>query len=253
MPFIKCPNCGNKISVPPTPTACANCGGPISMPRPTASSYPPVPVSRPMPPMPTPTSSYPPVPVSRPMPPVPVPAPMPPVPIVSSPSAVSVYGPLPRNMPSRPPDLEGTIPIPPVTHEVKIGTEWSYAVLGCLFFPLLLVLKPFMFATTMFGMMSKPERKMTINTIRVLRSDGKMPNARLEGDLMGAGISLGDEVSLWGHDRSGTLIVQRAYNHTTLSEIQVRPPVAPWIARVFAGMLLMMLGLLLLSILLSVH
>ena len=271
MPFIKCPNCGNKISIPPTPAACLNCGEPISapgsrtsassapmppvtgpMPR-SASSYPPVPVSKPMPPVPVPSSSYPPVPVSGPTAPIPVSSPTPPVPVPSAPVAVSVFGPLPRNMPSRSPDFEGTVSIPPTTHEVKLGTDWSHAVLGCLLFPFLLIFKPMMLVMGLVGLSSRPERKMTITTIRLQRPDGVVRNARLEGDLMGAGVSLGDTVSLWGSDRSGTVIVKRAYNHTTSSEISVRPPFAPWIARVFAGMILLILGFIILSILLSVH
>lgn len=156
-------------------------------------------------------------------------------------------------MSSRRPDLEGTINAPPTTSEVSAGPEWSHGVLGCLFFPLLLVFRPMLLVMGLIGLNAHPERKMTITTIRITRSDGRIFNARLEGDLMGAGVNLGDDVSLWGSNRSGTLIVKRGYNHTTSSEIQVRPPAGPIFARIVATIVLLILVWVVLTIVFSGH
>lgn len=84
------------------------------------------------------------------------------------------------------------------------------------------------------------QRTRTINTVRVRRSDGTMRDVRFEGDLMGAGISLGDDVSIWGSERSGVLIARRAYNHTAHSEIKIEPH-SPWTTRIIALIVLIVL------------
>lgn len=84
------------------------------------------------------------------------------------------------------------------------------------------------------------ERKRTINTVRVKRSDGTMRDVRFEGDLMGAGISLGDDLSIWASERSGVLIARRAYNHTAHSEIKIEPH-SPWTMRIIAIIVIIVL------------
>ena len=258
MPSIKCANCGHRILLPTPAPVCSNCGMPFTL---SASGTPakPVPTPTSMPaPLPPPSGYSPlPVPIPVPTPPIPVPprptspVPMPtgfPVsPVAPTSPPVSAFGPLPTNMPSRPPDLEGAVAIPPTTHEVKVPSDWSQVFLGCIFFPILLVLRPMMFIMGVVGMSGRPEHKMTITTIRVRRRDGTVRNARLEGDLMGAGISLSDEVSLWGSDRNGTLVVRRAYNHTTSDEIKIRASHVAWVPRIFATILLALILISLIS------
>jgi hypothetical protein len=242
MPSIKCANCGHRILLPTPTPVCSNCGTPFT-PFASGTSAKPVPTPTSMPaPLPPPTGYSPlPVPVPAPTPPIPV------SPVAPTSPPVSAFGPLPTNMPSRPPDLEGAVAIPPTTHEVKVPSDWSEVFLGCIFFPILLVLRPMMFIMGAVGMSGRPERKMTITTIRVCRRDGNVRNARLEGDLMGAGISLSDEVSLWGSDRNGTLVVRRAYNHTTFDEIKIRASHVPWVPRIFATILLALILISLIS------
>ena len=66
------------------------------------------------------------------------------------------------------------------------------------------------------------EEKIVITQIRLRLADGAQRDARLEGRMIGANISLGDEITLWGKYRKGTLMVQRAYNHTSEARILTR-------------------------------
>jgi hypothetical protein len=80
-------------------------------------------------------------------------------------------------------------------------------------------------ATQLFGLImpgsseQNKEREKVITRMRTRAFDGTQSDAYLEGMLTGANVALGDEVSLWGHTRKGTLVVHRAYNHTTRSRV----------------------------------
>lgn len=100
----------------------------------------------------------------------------------------------------------------------------------------------------LIGLSRRPERKMTVNTVRIRRPDGTMREALLEGDLRGSGLSLGDNVSFWGSDRSGVLVVKQAYNHTVAGKIRIHPPTPPWITRVVAAILVVFILMILLSL-----
>ncbi len=63
------------------------------------------------------------------------------------------------------------------------------------------------------------EERIVSTQIRLRLGNGALRDARLEGRLVGANISLGDELTLWGRYRKGTLLVRRAYNHTTEARI----------------------------------
>ncbi len=92
----------------------------------------------------------------------------------------------------------------------------------------------------LIGMSGRIQRKMTVNTVRIRRPDGTQRDARFEGDLVGGNLSLGDDISLWGHNAGGTLVVTRAYNHTTGSEIRLHRP-TPWLSRIIATILLLLI------------
>lgn len=143
-------------------------------------------------------------------------------------------------MPSRTPTLEGTVALPPTVSEIKLPPDWSTTVLGCIFIPIMLALKPIMVIMGLVRASGGSERKRTINTVRLKRADGTMRDVRFEGDLMGAGISLGDDLSVWGSERGGVFIARRAYNHTAHSEIKIEPH-SPWTTRIIAIAILIFL------------
>ena len=124
-------------------------------------------------------------------------------------------------------------------------------VLGCLFFPLLLIFRPMMLILGLIGLQGRQERKIPVTTITIQQSSGSMHSARIEGDLMGVGLNQGDYVSLWGRDRTGTLIVKRGYNHTMHGDIQVRSRHSHLISRTVAIALLVFIVYVLLMISLS--
>jgi hypothetical protein len=61
--------------------------------------------------------------------------------------------------------------------------------------------------------------RVVMTTIRIQTTDGQLKDTRLRGNLRGATLSLGDQVTLWGVQRRGVLFIQRGYNHTTQSVI----------------------------------
>src|SRR5947209_1113239 len=213
--YDKCPNCGYDFSGVGGPSAIvpSTMGGQTTSPGSSKSSSRPLPVPAPTPPpRPVPAGSS----------PLPGPTASSPLPVPSGSS--SLFGPLPAHMPPTPPDLEGTISSHPVTHRgVFTPTDWS-----------LRLMRPKLSR----GGRTDPRSETTITTIRVRRTDGTQREARLEGDLVGAGTGLGDEVSLWGRDSSGTLVVKRAYNHTTGAEIRIRPPYDLSMERLKASLML---------------
>jgi hypothetical protein len=57
--------------------------------------------------------------------------------------------------------------------------------------------------------------RVVMTTVRVRTYDGALKDSRVRGNMRGANISLGDEVSLWGAKRNGVLFVRHGFNHTT--------------------------------------
>lgn len=253
MPYIKCSD-GHRTQAPTSLTECPICGKPFitsgPSPAPTSASgsmpYPPVPVPGPFSPVPAPSRPAPPIPRPTPFPPAPTSRPAPPAP-VPAPTSTSLFGPVPSNMPSRVPDLEGTVALPPVVSEIQLPADWSTAALGCIFIPFILVFRPLLVIMGLLSAGSRTPRKRTINTVRIKRADGTLREARFEGDLMGGGVSLGDELSVWGSDRSGVLIAKRAFNHTAGGEIRIEQH-APWATRALAILLLVFIFAIILSV-----
>jgi hypothetical protein len=71
------------------------------------------------------------------------------------------------------------------------------------------------------------ERQVNVTTLRIRSSDGLQQDARMEGYLKGANISIGDTISLWGRKYKGTLVVYRGYNHTTRSIVMTSTMTSP--------------------------
>lgn len=57
--------------------------------------------------------------------------------------------------------------------------------------------------------------RVVMTTVRVQTYDGTLKDSRVRGNMRGANISLGDQVSFWGKRRHGVLFVNRGFNHTT--------------------------------------
>lgn len=225
MPTVECFK-GHKTPAPPTSDTCPVCGErfknyrtarPLPTPPPgPSSSY----ASGPLPGSPSSASgSRPPFPAPIPHSSTPVPAPSSSYPAPSAASS-SIFGPLPFNMPSRIPDLEGTVVNKPFVHE-NPQPRGCMHMFGCFLTPLLFILSPVLALVQLISAGSHVPSKMTIYTVRLELPGGRESDVRFEGDLLSGNFSQGDHLSLWGANRRGTLIVSRAYNHTTLSEIKM--------------------------------
>ncbi len=62
-------------------------------------------------------------------------------------------------------------------------------------------------------------RGVRATIVRLRKDDGTLRDARFEGDLTGAGLTLGDRLSLWGRSRKGTLLVSKGLNQTVQAAI----------------------------------
>jgi hypothetical protein len=61
-----------------------------------------------------------------------------------------------------------------------------------------------------------------MTTLRIRTADGVQKDARLQGHLTSANVTLGDTILLWGRKRGGALLVSRGYNYTSKSKITTR-------------------------------
>lgn len=61
----------------------------------------------------------------------------------------------------------------------------------------------------------KENDRIVMTTVRIQTYDNQRRDVRLRGNMRGADLSLGDQVSLWGTMRNGVLFVKRGFNHTT--------------------------------------
>jgi hypothetical protein len=57
--------------------------------------------------------------------------------------------------------------------------------------------------------------RVVMTVVRVQSYDGTLSDTRIRGNMRGANVSLGDQISLWGKKRNGVLYVRRGFNHTT--------------------------------------
>lgn len=67
-----------------------------------------------------------------------------------------------------------------------------------------------------------PTERETVLIIRIERDDGGLEQARIESDLIGATMDLGDHVSIWGEHRGGVVVVKHAFNHTIGAEVRLK-------------------------------
>ena len=57
--------------------------------------------------------------------------------------------------------------------------------------------------------------RVVMTTLRIRTYANTLKDARIRGNMRGADLSLGDEISFWGVRRHGVLFVRRGFNHTT--------------------------------------
>jgi len=93
--------------------------------------------------------------------------------------------------------------------------KWIVAIILLPFRPLMVIMP------IIFGNHSSPEFQEVI-VLRVEALTGILSEARIESEIQGAGVRLGDKVALWGSYRAGILIVIRGYNYTTGADIRLR-------------------------------
>ncbi len=233
MAFIECSNCGHRTLLPTQRTDCRICGFPFATgagSSPSSSGSPSGPSTF------SSSSSSIPMPSSTILPPIPTKGPASPMPTSSSsspgPSGSAASSPVRATalpgMPSRPADLEGDVVGEPKKDPVDRPLDWSDIVLRVLFFPLVF---PFL-VREFFKMHNSPKPTMMVYNLQIQRSSGGgLGEARLEGDVMGGMPRPGHQVSLWGRDRGGSLIVRQGYNHTVKAKISIRPPTMLWLTR----------------------
>lgn len=100
---------------------------------------------------------------------------------------------------------------------LKAGDVLHYGISAAL-----LVTKP------LYGLMSiasgarKPKEFRSIATFRIRTARGQLVEVRIEKDVVGATINIGDYVSAWGQVSGGVVILRNAYNHTIRGEVRLR-------------------------------
>jgi len=129
-------------------------------------------------------------------------------------------GEVPWWFPARAPDVEGTI----LHVQSQMEQPLNYDIAAIL----LKQLRDFIWVDT-HPQDGHIENRDTVyvTTLRIRMLDGNLKDARMEGYLTGAQLSLGDTVFLWGRKRRGTLLVRRGYNHTSKGIISTRSMQAP--------------------------
>ena len=221
-----CPNCGfrNFTDYP----RCSRCNE-LLLPESGYRSAPPIPITSTKPLTPTvysSTTSSPPAPIPKPSSSTPVPyTPFPtsvPTPIHSTVPTVYPPNPLPTHFKKLPPPVvEGEV-VDTGQHQNENKGLTAGDILHYGVSTVLLVTEP------LYGLMSlvsgarRPKEYKSIYTFRVKTPNNDIVEARIERDIVGATISLGDYVSIWGQMSGGVVIVNHAYNHTVKGEVRLR-------------------------------
>ncbi|MBA3534622.1 MAG: hypothetical protein H0T73_22110, partial [Ardenticatenales bacterium] len=119
----------------------------------------------------------------------------------------------------RPPNVEGEVED---TREIQVKAPRNTAaeVVRYTFAIILLPFRPMMVLLAWIFGGRRPTELQTVYLVRVRCVDGTVRQLRIEHEIAGATLDIGDYVSVWGHDRSGVLIVQHAYNHTVGAEVK---------------------------------
>ena len=105
--------------------------------------------------------------------------------------------------------------------EVTVPVKRKKEFLRGTFAFLLMIFRPMLMLAAWILGGKKPKEYRTGHLVRVRQHNGTVAQARIEGDLLGASMDPGDEVSIWGRERGGVIMVSHAYNHTLSAEVRV--------------------------------
>ena len=146
-----------------------------------------------------------------------------------------VFAHLPRKypfwFPRRPPDIIGSI-IHIQEHSENSSMTWSF----------LRGLCDIVWVAQSSPNAHAKHEQLHVTMLRLRLSDGTQKDARLEGYLMGAHLTLGDVLSLWGRQRRRVIIVRRAFNNTSGAVVSTRlGRYSVWPSLVFLVVLLLIL------------
>ena len=104
-------------------------------------------------------------------------------------------------------------------HESRRNVGRDVARIG--FATAMLPFRPLMgLATLVLGGGSKETQEVYL--IRVQDAGGGVQVARIEKNIGGATLDMGDYVSIWGFSRGGVCVVRRAFNHSVGAEVKLR-------------------------------
>lgn len=150
----------------------------------------------------------------------PVSSPVPYAPAAGSPAtrrASHAAGKIPKGWGT--PIVEGTVvDTSQIQISVKSRTGFFRGILGLLLF----AFRPGMVLSAwVLRGRSSPEHQ-PVFILRIERDDGRVEQARIESDLYGATMDLGDRVSIWGKRRGGVAVVSKAFNHTIGAEVRLK-------------------------------
>ncbi len=117
------------------------------------------------------------------------------------------------------PIVEGTvIDTSQIQISVKSRTGFFRGILGVLLF----AFRPAMVLSAWVLRGRSPSVHQPVFILRIERNDGGLEQARIESDLDGATMDVGDLVSIWGKRRGGITIVSHAFNHTIGAEVRTK-------------------------------
>ena len=106
---------------------------------------------------------------------------------------------------------------------MKAPRDWAGGILRNAFALVLLPFRPAMVLASMIFGSRKPTEHQTVYVVRVQQANGRISQVRIEHEIVGATVDLGDYVSIWGKERAGVIVVTRAYSHTVGAEVRLKP------------------------------
>jgi len=78
----------------------------------------------------------------------------------------------------------------------------------------------------MFLFRGKTTREIPVRNFRIQDVSGTEYQVRMKGEIKRGNISPGDDVSIWGRWKNGTLFFRKATNHRTNSDVIIRRPLS---------------------------
>jgi hypothetical protein len=108
------------------------------------------------------------------------------------------------------------------TSQIQISAKPKTGFFSGLLGILLTILRPAVMLSAWILHGRRSPEYQTVFILRIERDDGGVEQARIESDLDGATMDLGDRVSIWGKRRGGVTVVSKAFNHTIGAEVRLK-------------------------------